>query len=187
MDDLERSLRAQMGDSDFEAAYRSAFGRLRADRYGDYPLHEVTLRYVQSILQFQETGDVFFNPFGAPGVSTPEPDSVRIIQGSSRPSPSNSSGSGNSSSSSSGGCYIATAVYGSYNCPQVWTLRRYRDFSLAKTWYGRLFIRVYYIVSPILVKWLGKTRWFKRLWLSRLNKFVQRLNNAGVSDAPYKD
>ena len=26
-----------------------------------------------------------------------------------------------------GGCYVATAVYGSYDCPQVWTLRRVRD------------------------------------------------------------
>ena len=25
------------------------------------------------------------------------------------------------------GCYVATCVYGSYDCPQVWTLRRYRD------------------------------------------------------------
>ncbi len=25
------------------------------------------------------------------------------------------------------GCYIATCVYGSYDCPEVWTLRRFRD------------------------------------------------------------
>ena len=28
------------------------------------------------------------------------------------------------------GCYVATAVYGSYDCPEVWTLRRYRDDTL---------------------------------------------------------
>ena len=44
----------------------------------------------------------------------------------------------------SGGCYVATAVYGSYDCPQVWTLRRYRDFALAETWHGRAFIHLYY-------------------------------------------
>ena len=33
--------------------------------------------------------------------------------------------SSGTSSSSSGGCYVATAVYGSYDCPQVWTLRRF--------------------------------------------------------------
>jgi hypothetical protein len=52
------------------------------------------------------------------------------------------------SNTSSGGCYVATAVYGSYDCPQVWTLRRYRDNQLAKTWYGRLFIHTYYAISP---------------------------------------
>lgn len=31
-----------------------------------------------------------------------------------------------------GGCYIATAVYGSYDCPHVWILRRYRDSVLSK-------------------------------------------------------
>ena len=53
------------------------------------------------------------------------------------------------------GCYVATAVYGSYDCPQVWTLRRFRDYTLAETWYGRAFIRAYYAVSPTLVKWFG--------------------------------
>ena len=42
----------------------------------------------------------------------------------------------------SDGCYVATAVYGSYDCPQVWTLRRFRDNALAKTWYGRACIRI---------------------------------------------
>ena len=50
------------------------------------------------------------------------------------------------------GCYIATAVYGSYTCPQVVTLRRYRDDYLAKRLWGRAFIRFYYAVSPTLAK-----------------------------------
>ena len=28
------------------------------------------------------------------------------------------------------GCYIATCVYENYDCPQVWTLRRFRDETL---------------------------------------------------------
>ena len=51
-----------------------------------------------------------------------------------------------SANESSGGCYVATCVYGSYDCPQVWTLRRYRDYTLVKTWYGRSFIRTYYTI-----------------------------------------
>lgn len=70
----------------------------------------------------------------------------------------------NSKQVSVGGCYVATAVYGSYDCPQVWTLRRYRDCTLSKTWYGRAFIGIYYAVSPTLVKWFGHTDGFKKMW-----------------------
>lgn len=86
-----------------------------------------------------------------------------------------------------GGCYVATAVYGSYDCPQVWTLRRYRDYTLAETWYGRTFIKVYYAVSPTLVKWFGDTKWFKKMWKGKLDRMVERLNNEGVSNKPYED
>ena len=92
-----------------------------------------------------------------------------------------------SSKSSSSGCYVATAVYGSYDCPQVWTLRRYRDYTLAETWYGRLFIRAYYAISPTLVKLFGTRTWFKHLCRYPLDKFVQRLHNRGVKDTPYSD
>lgn len=86
-----------------------------------------------------------------------------------------------------GGCYVATAVYGSYDCPQVWTLRRYRDNVLAETWYGRAFIHTYYAVSPTLVKWFGKTEWFRRLWKAPLDRMVVKLQNNGFEATPYKD
>ena len=87
----------------------------------------------------------------------------------------------------SGGCYIATAVYGSYDCPQVWTLRRYRDDTLASTRRGRAFIRIYYAISPLLVKLFGKTKWFKRIWKRKLDKKVSFLNANGVENTPYDD
>ena len=73
------------------------------------------------------------------------------------------------------GCYIATAVYGSYDCPEVWTLRRFRDNTLKKTWYGRAFIRTYYAISPKLVKWFGKAEWFENLWKPMLDRMVSIL------------
>jgi len=85
------------------------------------------------------------------------------------------------------GCYVATCVYGSYDCPEVWTLRRYRDDTLGSTWYGRLFIRTYYAISPTLVKWFGKTNWFKKLWKGKLDRMVAKLQAKGVEDTPYED
>lgn len=90
-------------------------------------------------------------------------------------------------SKKSGGCYVATAVYGSYDCPQVWTLRRYRDYKLASTWYGRTFIRIYYATSPTLVKLFGKTNWFNKVFKSKLDCKVAKLQNIGYESSPYSD
>ncbi len=100
---------------------------------------------------------------------------------------SSSTAGSSKSKSSSGGCYIATAVYGSYDCPEVWVLRRYRDHSLKKSMSGRLFIRIYYAVSPTLVKWFGKKTWFKLQWRKYLDKKVSVLKEAGYSDDKYED
>lgn len=88
---------------------------------------------------------------------------------------------------SSGACYIASAVYGSYDCPQVWTLRRYRDYTLAETWHGRAFIKAYYAISPTLVKLFGNTNWFKSFWKNKLDRMVSNLKNKGFEDKPYDD
>ena len=88
---------------------------------------------------------------------------------------------------SSGGCYIATAVYGSYDCPEVWTLRRFRDKTLAETCFGRFFIRFYYAVSPTAVKYFGNTKLFKNIFRKPLDKFVKFLNRKGFEDTPYYD
>ncbi len=87
----------------------------------------------------------------------------------------------------SDGCYVATAVYGSYDCPEVWTLRRFRDYTLDETFAGRAFIKTYYAISPTLVRWFGKTKWFKAIWKPVLDKMVSRLQQKGVQSTPYKD
>lgn len=96
-------------------------------------------------------------------------------------------GYNNYSGQSGDGCYIATCVYGSYDCSEVWTLRRFRDRFLAATLVGRLFIKVYYSVSPKLVKVFGNTRWFKTIWKRALDKMVESLHNKGYEDTPYQD
>ena len=89
--------------------------------------------------------------------------------------------------SSSGCCYVATAVYGSYDCPEVWTLRRFRDDTLAETWYGRAFVKTYYAISPTLVKWFGHTDWFKKMWRGTLDRMVKNLQAKGFESTPYED
>lgn len=91
------------------------------------------------------------------------------------------------SSSSSSGCYIATAVYGSYDCPEVWTLRRYRDMRLARSYMGRAFVSGYYKISPRLVQVFGEKDWFVKPWRSFLDWFVKRLNTKGFSNERYVD
>lgn len=85
------------------------------------------------------------------------------------------------------GCYIATAVYGSYDCPEVWTLRRYRDEKLMKSAFGRLFVKIYYALAPTVVKLFGKRAAFNAFWKKRLDKKVEKLNADGYSDEPYFD
>lgn len=89
--------------------------------------------------------------------------------------------------SNNGGCYVATAIYGSYDCPEVWTLRRYRDYTLAKSWYGRVFVYTYYAISPTLVKWFGHKLFFQKLCKEPLDKLVRSLHSKGYQNTPYKD
>lgn len=85
------------------------------------------------------------------------------------------------------GCYIATAVYGSYDCPEVWTLRRYRDYVLYEFFLGRLFIKAYYKLSPIVVKVFRNRMLFQKISKYYLDKFIYKLKEEGFKDTPYKD
>ena len=85
------------------------------------------------------------------------------------------------------GCYIATSIYGSYDCPEVWVLRRFRDYTLSKTWYGYAFIKIYYTLSPSFVRAFGNKQWFKSLFKKKLDNFVSKLQINGYKDTPYED
>jgi TPR repeat protein len=92
---------------------------------------------------------------------------------------------GGNGSASKGGCYIATCVYGSYDCPEVWTLRRYRDGRLSKSWLGRVFIRGYYAVSPKVVALFGDKKWFCGACKPIINNLVRKLRDSGMDSGPY--
>lgn len=78
-----------------------------------------------------------------------------------------------SSSSSSGGCYIATMAYGSYEHPQVIELRKFRDNTLSKTAFGRGFIKTYYKYSPKLVELLKDKHLVNQSIKSVLNTLIR--------------
>ena len=74
------------------------------------------------------------------------------------------------------GCYIATAVYGSYDALEVMTLRRFRDEKLRKSAFGRWFIRTYYRLSPPVAEKLKNAKHINALVRAILNKWVKKLN-----------
>ncbi len=85
------------------------------------------------------------------------------------------------------GCYIATAIYGSYDCLEVLTLRRFRDEVLSKTWYGKVFIQIYYAVSPKLIEVFGEVELVRGFCKKKLDRVVSYLNGKGISPDKYID
>ena len=59
------------------------------------------------------------------------------------------------------GCFIATACYGDYDAPEVLMLRYYRDYTLMPSKAGRLFVKVYYTLSPPLARLLNQSERLK--------------------------
>jgi hypothetical protein len=51
-------------------------------------------------------------------------------------------------------CFVAAAVYGSYTAPQVIALSEFRDNCLMICSLGRIFVKIYYKLSPPFALWL---------------------------------
>ena len=85
----------------------------------------------------------------------------------------------NRNTSNKSGCYIATAVYGSYDAEPVLVFRRFRDERLASHAFGRAFIRSYYAVSPPLARYFAGRTALNRLARRLLDSLARLLDDAG--------
>jgi uncharacterized delta-60 repeat protein len=65
-----------------------------------------------------------------------------------------------------GGCFVATAAYGSYLDPHVVILRQFRDNVLLKSGPGKALVRFYYDYSPPLASFIERHEGFR--FLARL-------------------
>lgn len=54
-----------------------------------------------------------------------------------------------------GGCFIATAIYSSYDSQQVVVLREFRDMYLLTNPVGKFFVQIYYLISPPIAQYIS--------------------------------
>jgi hypothetical protein len=64
-------------------------------------------------------------------------------------------------SGAGGGCFIATAAFGSYMEPNVKLLREFRDLYLLTNRPGRRFVEVYYHYGPLAADYIEEHDWLK--------------------------
>jgi hypothetical protein len=81
-------------------------------------------------------------------------------------------GSSPSGSGGGGGCFIATAAYGSYLAPEVMTLRDFRDRVLLTSRAGQAFVEWYYRISPPVAAFIANHESLKLAVRIGLTPFV---------------
>lgn len=80
-------------------------------------------------------------------------------------------------------CFVATAVYLSADAPEVVVLRRWRDRHLLLSAWGRLATRLYYLISPVLVVLLEKSKFLRRVIKFGLDRIVKLVEMSGRTGA----
>lgn len=85
---------------------------------------------------------------------------------------------------SGSGCFIATAVYGSYNAPNVRTFRSFRDHCLLKNEVGRGCVRFYYKHGPHWAGFIQEHPVLRTPIRTGLDGVAYILRLTGVADSP---
>jgi hypothetical protein len=79
--------------------------------------------------------------------------------------------------SDSGSCFIATAVYYSYDSPEVIVLRKFRDDVLLKSKIGQMLVLLYYKISPYYARRIKKTGLFRNMIKYVIDIIVKYIRN----------
>lgn len=74
-------------------------------------------------------------------------------------------------------CFIATAIYKSENAPEVVFLRCWRDEYLNHYVIGQLFIKFYYVFSPIIVLIINRSKYIEIFIKKIIEKIILERNN----------
>jgi len=101
-------------------------------------------------------------------------DSDKSIQANFVQIPSDGGASGDGDNGGGGGCFIATAAYGSPLHPHVDILRKFRDKYLLPSHFGRKLVNLYYKYSPFVANLISENRVLKvivRIYLLPLIAF----------------
>ena len=75
-----------------------------------------------------------------------------------------------------GGCFIATAAYGSHMAEEVVALRKFRDSVLLNSAVGKGFVKLYYKISPPLATYLNDHEISRKLTKLSLTPIVYAVN-----------
>jgi|GEM_PF-1352314 len=163
----------------WEAARRNEINDEREGAYNGTQLVDQALNYIRT--KYPETKvssatSSYSKPASTPTYTATSTTSNNTSSSNVQRTTTSSTSSQQTQPAKKEGCYIATAVYGSYDAPEVMTLRRFRDETLRNSAFGRWFIRTYYRLSPPVAEKLKNAKRINAFVRSILDRWVDRLN-----------
>lgn len=163
----------------WEAARRNEINDEREGAYNGAQLADQALNYIKTKYpetKVSSTTSSYSKPASTPTYATTSTTSSNTSSGNVQRTTTSTNSSQQTQPAKKEGCYIATAVYGSYDAPEVITLRRFRDETLRNSAFGRWFIRTYYRLSPPVAEKLKSAKRINAFVRSILDRWVERLN-----------